>query len=129
MIAYPPLSIPGALVLVPATLLISVGSVWLLRRDWSEPWPPDVRPDLAKQLRLRRIFLIANSVLLPVALAYGVYSAFVGAWWMLAYALFLSFNAVYSLVVYRKLADTTTTIPSAPATEEQLPNRGEQDSS
>ncbi|RFA12849.1 hypothetical protein B7R22_14455 [Subtercola boreus] len=103
MIATPPVSILGAIVLVPATLLVAIGCVWLVRRDWDEPWPPNVRPDLAKRLRIRRVLLVASGVLLPVALAYGIFSATRGEWGSLVISLILTLNAATNLAVYRRL--------------------------
>lgn len=103
MIAWPPVSIVGALLLVPATILVAIGCVWLVRRDWDEPWPPDVQPDLAKRLRIRRVLLITSGILLPVALAYGIFSAIRGEWWSLVLALVLAMNAATNLAVYRRL--------------------------
>ncbi|RFA07550.1 hypothetical protein B7R21_15275 [Subtercola boreus] len=103
MIAWPPVSILGAIVLAPATLLVAIGCVWLVRRVWDESWPPDVRPDLAKRLRIRRVLLVASGVLLPVALAYGIFSATRGEWGSLVIALILALNAATNLSVYRRL--------------------------
>lgn len=119
LITRPPLSIPGALLLVPATVLVSVGCVWLIRHAWSEPWPPDVRPDLARSLRIRRVLLIVSGVLLPVAIAYGVYSALRGEWWWLAYSVFLTLNATSNLTAYRTVRNKSSGAIK-PSSDEQV---------
>lgn len=102
MIAYPPLSIAGAVVLVLATILMSVGCVWLVRRSWDEPWP-EVRLNHAKLLRRRRFLLIVSGALVPIALAWGISSALLGTWGMLALALVFVFNAAINLWIYLRV--------------------------
>jgi hypothetical protein len=89
LLATPPWSIPGALVLVAATILLSVGTVWVNRRSWSEPWPPDVTPSLKKQLRRLRVLQIVNSVLFMGMIAVAVYAIVDSDWWKLLWAALL----------------------------------------
>jgi drug/metabolite transporter (DMT)-like permease len=103
MIVDPPLSIPGAFILVAATLLISIGSVWLVRSSWEEPWPPDVRASEAKLLRRRRMLLIFSCALLPVALAYGIVSVINGRWWALILVLIFVANTSMNFFIYTKV--------------------------
>jgi hypothetical protein len=89
LLATPPWSIPGALVLVAATILLSVGTVWINRRSWSEPWPPDVTPSLQKQLRRFRVLQIGNSVVFVLMIAVAVYAIVDADWWKLLWAALL----------------------------------------
>jgi hypothetical protein len=89
LLATPPWSIPGALVLVAATILLSVGTVWVHRRSWSEPWPPDVTPSLQKQLRRLRVLQIGNSVVFVLMIAVAVYAIVDADWWKLLWAALL----------------------------------------
>jgi hypothetical protein len=89
LLATPPWSIPGALVLVAATILLSVGTVWVHRRSWSEPWPPDVTPSLQKQLRRLRVLQIGNSVVSVLMIAVAVYAIVDADWWKLLWAALL----------------------------------------
>ena len=102
IIAYPPLSILGAIVLVSATILMSIGCVWLVRRSWDEPWP-EIQLDEAKVVRRRRRLLIVNCVQLAVALAYGTYSAANGSWGAVVVALVLAVNASTIILIFFKL--------------------------
>lgn len=57
LFANPWTSIPGAIVIVLASILFAIGAVWTLRTSWADKtWPPAVAaPDAAKSLRrLRR---------------------------------------------------------------------------
>jgi hypothetical protein len=103
MIAHPPLSILGAIVLVLATILMSIGCVWLVRRSWDEPWPPELQQDQATQARRWRVRLIVNSAALAVVLAYGTVSAISGSWWGLVFALAIAINPATIIFVYFKL--------------------------
>jgi hypothetical protein len=89
LLATPPWSIPGALVLVAATILLSVGTVWVNRRSWSEPWPPDATPSLQKQLRRLRVLQIGNSVVFVLMIAVAVYAIVDSDWWKLLWAALL----------------------------------------
>ena len=101
MIAYPPLSILGAILLVVATILMSIGCVWLVRRSWDEPWPE--QPDQAKLMRRRRRRLIVNFVRLSIGLAYGIFFAVNGDWWAVAFALVLACSPTTLILMFFKL--------------------------
>lgn len=101
LLASPPWSIPGALVLVGATILLSVGTVWLYRRSWSEPWPPDVTPSIRQRLRRLRILQTLNSVLFVATIAMAVYAIVNQHWGQLIYAAALALMALSSLSVNR----------------------------
>ncbi|WP_346234255.1 hypothetical protein [Parafrigoribacterium mesophilum] len=101
MIAHPPLSIFGAILLVVATILMSIGCVWLVRRSWDEPWPEE--PDEAKLMRRRRRLLIVNVVRLSVALAFGAFFAVNGDWWAVVLALVLACSPTTFILMFFKL--------------------------
>lgn len=86
LIATPPWSIAGAIVLVAASILLSLGIIWTQRRSWSEPWPPDVTPSVQKQLRRLRVLGVVNGVALVVLLAAAVYAITTQNWWQLLFA-------------------------------------------
>ncbi|WP_440708211.1 hypothetical protein [Herbiconiux sp. YIM B11900] len=86
LLAGPPWSIPGAVVLVAATILLSVGTVWLYRRSWSEPWPPDVTPSMQKRMRRIRVLQVVNSVLFVGMVAAAISAIVCQDWTQLAYA-------------------------------------------
>lgn len=103
LLATPPWSIPGALVLVAATILLSVGTVWVNRRSWSEPWPPDVTPSLQKQLRRLRVLQIVNSVLFVGMIAAAVYAIVNADWWKLLWVATLLLLGMSSLTINRSV--------------------------
>ena len=72
LIAHPPWSIPGAAVLVIASIAVSVSIVWTRRKSWAEPWPPDVTPSIAKRLRGAKRRMILSAVLLTTFVALTV---------------------------------------------------------
>jgi hypothetical protein len=102
LLASPPWSIPGALILVAATILLSVGTVWLYRRSWSDPWPPDVTPTLQKRVRRARVLQVVNSILLVAMVAAAVYAIAAQDWWRLCYAAFLLLLCLGNLTVNRR---------------------------
>ncbi|MFP3464588.1 hypothetical protein [Leifsonia sp. SIMBA_070] len=104
LIARPPWSILGAIVLVGASILLSVGAVWLLRRSWSDPWPPYVTPTLEKRLRRFRILLILNSVLLVAVVTLTVYVVVSHDWGRLL------FSALLFIVVLSNLSMNQRTL-------------------
>jgi hypothetical protein len=101
LIAAPPWSIPGAIILVAATILLSVGVVWLHRRSWSEPWPPYVAPSMQKQLRRLRTMQVINSILLIAAIAAAVSAIASQNWGQLLYVGLLLFVGLTNLKLYR----------------------------
>jgi hypothetical protein len=102
LIANPPLSIPAAVLLVAATILICVGAIWRLKRTWDDPWPPYTPPDRRKLLRRFRILFIFSCVFMPVVLAFGVYAAIVGMWWYAAYSVFLAAMSVFNMRTFSR---------------------------
>lgn len=102
LIATPPWSIPGAIVLVGATILLSVGVVWLNRRSWSEPWPPDITASLQKRLRRLRVMQVVNSVLFVATIGLAVYAIVIQNWWQLVYAGFLLVLGLSNLTLNRR---------------------------
>lgn len=102
LLATPPWSILGAIILVGATILLSVGVVWLLRRSWSEPWPPYVTPSLQKRLRRARVMLIGNSILFVTVIGGSVYAIVGQNWWQLLYAGFILLVVLGNLSLNRR---------------------------
>ncbi|RNE67228.1 hypothetical protein [Cryobacterium tepidiphilum] len=103
LIAHPPLSIPGAVLLVVGTILLCVGAIWRLKRTWSDPWPPYTAPDRRKQLRRLRILFVFNCVFLPVLLAGAIYSAINGQWWEVAFGLFIGISPALNIWLFPRL--------------------------
>lgn len=120
LIATPPWSIPGAVVLVGSTILLSVGVVWLQRRSWTEPWPPYTAPSLRKRVRRFRALLILNSVLVVAVIADAVYAVASQDWWKLVPAGFFLIlaagNLTLSWFTWRFLRETQEN-ESAPTPE------------
>jgi hypothetical protein len=87
LVAMPPWSIVGAVVLVGASILLSVGSVWLVRRSWDEPWPPDVTPSLRQRLRRARVMQVVGSVLTVGMVGIAASALVRHEWAQLAYAI------------------------------------------
>jgi membrane protein implicated in regulation of membrane protease activity len=110
LLATPPWSIPGAVVLVAATIVFAVGAVWMNRRSWSEPWPPDLTPSLKKQLQRARRLQVFNSVLLVAMIAAIVYGIVTGEWSKLLSALpllvFGSINFMVNRSVMKRLHES-----------------------
>lgn len=102
LLATPPWSILGAIILVGATILLSVGVVWLLRRSWSEPWPPYVTPSLQKRRRRARVMLIGNSILFVAVIGGSVYAIVGQNWWQLLYAGFILLVVLGNLSLNRR---------------------------
>ncbi|MFB2584527.1 hypothetical protein [Herbiconiux liukaitaii] len=102
VIATPPWSILGALVLVAATIVLSLGTVWLHRRSWSDPWPPDVAPSLQTQLKLARVREVVNCVLLVAMVALAVYAAVTQNWWQLLFVGFFALLGLSNLSLNRR---------------------------
>jgi len=102
LIAHPPLSIPGAVLLVAATILLCVGAIWRLKKSWSDPWPPYTAPHKRKQLRRLRILFIATCVFLPVLLALSVFSVVDGRWWDVVFGLFLASMQLMNLRLFAR---------------------------
>ncbi|QJU54596.1 hypothetical protein SCB71_15865 [Herbiconiux sp. KACC 21604] len=101
LLAHPPWSITGAVVLVGASILLPVGAVWMLRRSWSEPWPPDLTPSVQKQLRWLRVGRIASAVMLVGVIALAIYAVARQNWWQLAWAGVLGAMGLSNLSVNR----------------------------
>ncbi|MBF4572909.1 hypothetical protein ITJ64_10310 [Herbiconiux sp. VKM Ac-1786] len=89
LLAVPPWSIVGAVVLVGASILLSVGWVWLVRRSWDEPWPPDVTPSLRQRLRRARVMQVVGSVLTVGMVGIAIFALVRQDWGQLAYAVAL----------------------------------------
>jgi membrane protein implicated in regulation of membrane protease activity len=110
LLATPPWSIPGAVVLVAATILFAVGAVWMNRRSWSEPWPPDLTPSLKKQLQRARVLQVVNAVLVVAMIAAVVFAVVSGQWPKLVSAVpllvFASINFFVNRAVMRRLRES-----------------------
>jgi TRAP-type C4-dicarboxylate transport system permease small subunit len=89
LLAVPPWSIVGAVVLVGASILLSVGSVWLARRSWDEAWPPDVTPSLRQRLRRARVMQVVGSALTVGMVGIAIFALVRQDWGQLAYAVAL----------------------------------------
>jgi hypothetical protein len=103
LIATPPWSILGALVLVAATILLSVGAGWTLRRSWREFWPPDRTPSRRKLIRRLQVMNVVGSILLVVVIALAVVSIATQAWMQLAVAGLLCVTNLSSIALRRRL--------------------------
>ncbi|GLK15684.1 hypothetical protein [Herbiconiux flava] len=110
LLAMPPWSIPGALVLVGASILLSVGTVWLHRRSWDEPWPPDVTPSVQKRLRRARVMQVVGSALIAGMVGIAVFALVREDWGQLVYAVVLlvmgAGNVELNRRVMRQLRDS-----------------------
>ncbi len=102
LLARPPWSIPGALVLVLASIALSVGIVWTRRKSWAEPWPPDMTPSLQKVLRAAKVFLVMNCGLVVAAIGLAVVSIGTEQWDQLFLAGFWALVSTYNLTLGRK---------------------------
>lgn len=118
LLASPPWSIPGALVLVAASILLAVGIVWTYRRSWSEPWPPDVTPSRRQQLRRLQVTQVISSVLMVSTIALAVYAIADQDWSMIIWTgLFLALgcnNLVVNRRVLRQLRSTASDVRADP---------------
>ncbi len=101
LLARPPWSIPGALVLVAASVALSVSIVWTRRRSWAEFWPPDVTPSLRKQVRLAKVSLVVSCVLLVACVGLMVVSITSEAWNQVVAAVLVMLSSASNLVVLR----------------------------
>lgn len=112
LLASPPWSIPGALVLVAASILLAVGVIWTYRRSWSEPWPPDVTPSRRQQLRRLQVSQVIGSVLIVSTIALAIYAIADQDWSRIIYAGLLfalgCSNFVVNRRVLRQLRSTTS---------------------
>ncbi|MGH1550794.1 hypothetical protein ACRAWB_17075 [Leifsonia poae] len=123
LIARPPWSILGAIVLVGASILLSIGAVWLLRRSWSDPWPPYVEPSLEKRLRRFRVLVVLNCVLLVAVVALTVYVVASQDWPRLIFSAFLFLMVLSNLslnqrtlrYLRRAQSSESTSAPEHPA--------------
>lgn len=82
LIASPPTSILGALVLVGATILCAVSALWTRRTSWNDnTWPPPGKVLSASKLR-RKQYRIAmtSSILSPLMLAVIVVAVALGSY-------------------------------------------------
>jgi len=110
LIAHPPFSIPGALLLVAATIAFAVGASWTMRKSWdAASWPDAGMPTVASRKRLRRI-LILQCILAPLLIGGGVWQAFTGGigWVNIIWGTFLLVQAVTQLRRYNGEADGST---------------------
>ena len=79
LIGHPPWSIPGAVLLVAASILFCVGALWSLRRTWEDQtWPPNVAMDRAKALRTMYRFSLMMCFFGPLMIAGGVVAIILG---------------------------------------------------
>jgi Kef-type K+ transport system membrane component KefB len=101
LLARPPWSIPGALVLVAASVTLSISIVWTRRRSWAELWPPDVTPSLRKQVRLAKVSLVVSCVLLVACVGLMVVSITSEAWNQVVAAVLVMLSSASNLVVLR----------------------------
>jgi uncharacterized membrane protein YbhN (UPF0104 family) len=116
LLATPPWSIPGAIVLVVATILFSVGTISLYRRSWSDPWPPDTTPSLQKQLRITRVMQIVFSVLFVAMIASAIYAIVTQNWGQLLIATIFLLTGLSNLrIIRRNLRQLRDTQASTPA--------------
>lgn len=102
LLANPPWSILGAFVLVAATILLSVGTVWLHRRSWHEPWPPDATRSVQQQLRRLRVLSIVGSILWVGLIAAAILAVVSQNWWQLLYVAFFLVMGLSNLSLNRR---------------------------
>ncbi|MCS5724093.1 hypothetical protein N1028_13820 [Herbiconiux sp. CPCC 203407] len=102
LLANPPWSILGAFVLVAATIVLSVGTVWLHRRSWHEPWPPDATPSLQQQIRRLRVLSIVGSILWVGMIAAGVVAIVSQNGWRLLFVAFFLVTGLSNLSLNRR---------------------------
>lgn len=83
--------IVGAFVIVGASILFAIGSVWTLRKTWADrTWPPDMSVDAAKAMRRLRVFSVVSCcsgvIIIGGAIALMVLD---GSFWRYALTLFI----------------------------------------
>jgi high-affinity Fe2+/Pb2+ permease len=77
MIAQPPLSIVGAVVLALGTIIFAVAATWLLRRSWANQAEMPVLDESNPQ-QIRR-FIIIDCILSPLLIGFGVFEIVSGS--------------------------------------------------
>ena len=73
LIAHPPLSLLGVVVLVAASILCAVAATWTVRRSWSATDWPDLTVSEEKALRRARRVLVMQCVLAPLMIGGSVW--------------------------------------------------------
>ena len=108
LIAHPAMGILGALILVGATILFSVGAVWTLRRSWDDKvWPPGFTLSASRLRRRQRTAAILQCVFSPIMVAFSVFVIVGGNAAGVVYLLLGLVNggtAIWTLNVLRKSA-------------------------
>jgi hypothetical protein len=99
LIASPPWSIVGALVLVAASILFATGVVTTYRRSWAEPWPPDVTPTRRQQLRRLAVTRVLGSVLVVGTIGLAIFAITRQDWGEVVLAVVLCISGVGNLMV------------------------------
>jgi ABC-type antimicrobial peptide transport system permease subunit len=102
LLASPPWSIPGALVLVLASLALSISIIWTRRTSWAEPWPPDVTPSLRKQVRTAKVLLVMNCVVLAASIGLAVVVSSSETWDQLVVPVIVILTSAGHLLVSRR---------------------------
>jgi hypothetical protein len=102
LLAHPPWSIPGAIVLVLASVALSLSVVWTRMTSWAEPWPPHVVPSLRKQLRTAKVLLMLNCVALVAMIALTVVAISIEFWNQVYLGIFWIFLSATNVVTSRR---------------------------
>ncbi|WP_146188053.1 hypothetical protein [Mycetocola zhujimingii] len=73
MFSNPWSAIPGALLIVAASISFAVGAIWTLKKSWDDrSWPPDVAIDAAKALRKQRRMAITSCAVAPLIIGCSI---------------------------------------------------------
>ena len=78
LIAYPPLSIVGAIGLVGGTILFAVTATWTVRKSWDPSNWPDVSVSEEVSMRRFRRLAIVEFILAPLLIGGGVWNVATG---------------------------------------------------
>ncbi|ROR83433.1 hypothetical protein SAMN06295974_1501 [Plantibacter flavus] len=103
LIASPPWSILGALVLVAASIVFATGVVATYRRSWAETWPPDATPTRRQQLRRLAVGRVLGSVLVVGTIGLAAFAILRQDWTGLVFAVILCASGVGNLVLNRRV--------------------------
>ncbi|MFD1713836.1 hypothetical protein ACFSBZ_05075 [Amnibacterium flavum] len=81
LIATPPFSVPGAILLTVATIAFAYGVFLSLRRSWQDPpWPTPRAPNLRRTMIFQLVMAIPLLVLGPISIGLTVSTALESGW-------------------------------------------------
>jgi hypothetical protein len=114
LIAHPPFSILGAVLLTAATILFAVSATWTMRGSWDPASWPEGRT-LSEEKRMRRIrrIAVAECVVAPLMIGSGVWQVLTGGggWSTVVWGSLLLFQAVQQIRRYDAAATSGRTAP------------------